>query len=150
MLAGLLLATVTTATPGAGIPETLARQRAAAFSALRYELDFRIPDARTEPIRGREVVRFRLASPHRVVLDFAPARDHVLSVQRGGRPVAFTAARQHLVIGAEHTSAGENELVFEFRAGDDSLNRDAEFLYTLFVPARAHLAFPCFDQPDLK
>ena len=30
------------------------------------------------------------------------------------------------------------------------LNRDGEFLYTLFVPARAHLAFPCFDQPDLK
>ena len=23
-------------------------------------------------------------------------------------------------------------------------------MYTLFVPARAHLAFPCFDQPDLK
>ena len=22
--------------------------------------------------------------------------------------------------------------------------------YTIFVPARAHEAFPCFDQPDLK
>ena len=28
--------------------------------------------------------------------------------------------------------------------------RDDDFLYTLFVPARAHRAFPCFDQPDLK
>src|SRR4029453_16463449 len=25
-----------------------------------------------------------------------------------------------------------------------------DFMYTIFVPARAHLAFPCFDQPDLK
>ena len=37
-----------------------------------------------------------------------------------------------------------------FRAGDQSLNRTADFLYSLFVPARAQLAFPCFDQPDLK
>ena len=37
-----------------------------------------------------------------------------------------------------------------FNAGDASLNRNDDFLYTLFVPARAHLAFPCFDQPDLK
>ena len=37
-----------------------------------------------------------------------------------------------------------------FRAGDQSLNRNPDFLYSLFVPARAHLAFPCFDQPDLK
>ena len=35
-------------------------------------------------------------------------------------------------------------------AGDDALNRNDEFLYTLFVPARARLTFPCFDQPDLK
>jgi aminopeptidase N len=43
-----------------------------------------------------------------------------------------------------------NELAIEFTAGNDALNRNAEFLYSLFVPARAHLAFPCFDQPDLK
>ena len=38
----------------------------------------------------------------------------------------------------------------DFAAGDEALNRNDEFLYTLFVPARARLAFPCFDQPDLK
>lgn len=31
-----------------------------------------------------------------------------------------------------------------------SLNRNGEYLYTLFVPDRASTAFPCFDQPDIK
>ena len=48
------------------------------------------------------------------------------------------------------TTAGANRIEFEFTAGDEALNRNDEFLYTLFVPARAQLAFPCFDQPDLK
>jgi aminopeptidase N len=148
MLSLILLASL--ALPGAGIPEALAKERAAAISSVRYELEFRIPEARTEPIRGREVVRFRLAQPHRVVLDFAQPRERVLSVSRAGRPIEFTFASGHLVIDAAHTTAGENALTMEFLAGDDSLNRHEEFLYTLFVPARAHLAFPSFDQPDVK
>ncbi|HAA20488.1 MAG TPA: hypothetical protein DCP28_17635 [Cytophagales bacterium] len=38
----------------------------------------------------------------------------------------------------------------KFRAGDGSLNRQEEFLYSLLVPDRASAVFPCFDQPDLK
>jgi aminopeptidase N len=41
-------------------------------------------------------------------------------------------------------------VVVEFASGDESLNRHDEFLYTLFVPARAQFACPCFDQPDMK
>src|SRR5690606_17443738 len=37
-----------------------------------------------------------------------------------------------------------------FTAGNASLNRSDDFLYALFVPARARLAIPCFDQPDMK
>ena len=37
-----------------------------------------------------------------------------------------------------------------FTSADKSLNRHADFLYTLFVPANARSVFPCFDQPDLK
>ena len=55
-----------------------------------------------------------------------------------------------MIVPADATQAGPNELTIEFIAGDEALNRNDEFLYTLFVPARAHLAFPCFDQPDLK
>src|SRR6185436_15278665 len=41
-------------------------------------------------------------------------------------------------------------ITLRFEAGSAALNRNPEFMYTLFVPARARLAFPCFDQPDLK
>ena len=31
-----------------------------------------------------------------------------------------------------------------------SVNRNPDYLFTLFVPDRARTAFPLFDQPDLK
>ena len=136
--------------PGRGISETLARERAATIAALRYELSFTIPDDVQERVRGRIVVRFTLRAPHRVVLDFAEPREHVLSVRSGAAEVAFDMADGHLTIPAGATRAGDNEIAIDFVAGDSPLNRNPEFLYTLFVPARAHLAFPCFDQPDLK
>ena len=37
-----------------------------------------------------------------------------------------------------------------FIAGDRSLNRNEDYMYTLLVPDRARTLFPCFDQPDLK
>ena len=55
-----------------------------------------------------------------------------------------------MIVPAEATRAGENTIAIEFTAGDEALNRNDDFLYTLFVPARAHLTFPCFDQPDIK
>ena len=56
----------------------------------------------------------------------------------------------HIVLPAYVTSEGQNTIVIEFEAGTDALNRSEDFLYALFVPARARLTFPCFDQPDLK
>ncbi|MBI4263935.1 MAG: ERAP1-like C-terminal domain-containing protein [Acidobacteria bacterium] len=136
--------------PGRGISEALARARAAAIQALRYELAFTIPASRTDPVQGRVVLRFTLTAPHRIVVDFAQPRDRIRSVSAFGRDVAFDFGDGHLTISAEATRAGDNEIAIEFLAGDEPLNRNDEFLYTLFVPARAHRAFPCFDQPDLK
>ncbi len=151
----LLLATTLAAQsvpepPGRGISESLARERAGAVSNLRYELAFVIPVERRDPVQGRATLRFGLRAPHRIVLDFAQPRDHVRSVRAGGADVAFDFADGHLTLPASATRAGDNELAIEFVAGDEALNRNDEFLYTLFVPARAQLAFPCFDQPDLK
>ena len=57
---------------------------------------------------------------------------------------------EHIVIPAALTKAGGNTVDIVFTAGDQSLNRNDEFLYTLLVPDRARTLFPCFDQPDMK
>jgi len=136
--------------PGRGVSEALARERASTIRSLRYELTFVIPADRGEPVQGRVILRFTLDAPHRVVIDFAQPRDRVRSVRDGRGEVPVTFGDGHLTIPAQSTRAGENEIAVDFVAGDDPFNRDRESLYTLFVPARAHRAFPCFDQPDLK
>jgi len=134
--------------PEPGISESLAQERAAAVRDLRYELDLQVPAARAMPVTGRVAVRFALAAPGRVVLDFARPKDAVRAVRLDGRQVEYELVNGHLVIAS--ATAGSHEVAIDFVAGDEALNRNDEFLYTLFVPARARLAFPCFDQPDLK
>jgi len=136
--------------PSRGISERLARERAAQVRDLRYDLTFLIPDELTQPVQGQAIVRFSLAAPQPLVLDFAQPRDRVRSVRVGGADVAFEVRDGHLTIPASAVRAGVNEVTVGFLAGNEPLNRDRDFLYTLFVPARAHRAFPCFDQPDLK
>jgi aminopeptidase N len=131
------------------VPEALARERAAVIRALRYEVTFTVPNGR-DPVQGRVTVRFQLPEKHRVVLDFAQPQGRVVAVRSGAGQVQFIFVNEHLIIPAEATNAGDNEFVVEFIAGDEALNRNDEFLYSLFVPARAHRTFPCFDQPDLK
>jgi aminopeptidase N len=138
------------APPGRGIPETLAKERAAVIHGLQYELSFVVPADLSGAMHGRAVVRFTLSAPHRVVFDFAQPPDHVRSVTADSTTLTPLFQDGHLVVPAEATRAGENEITIDFIAGNEPFNRDREFLYTLFVPARAHRAFPCFDQPDLK
>jgi len=147
VLAGLLFAPQPP--PAAGISETLAEERTATLSSVRYELSFRIPERRTEAIDGSAKVRFQLRAPHRIVLDLSE-QARIRSVRLGDRPAALEFVNGHLILPASATRIGENIIQIDFVAGDEALNRNDEFLYTLFVPARAHLAFPCFDQPSLK
>jgi aminopeptidase N len=141
------LGAMTPENPGRGVSETLARQRAAAISDVRYELAFTIPESRNAPIDGHEVIRFSLNRPQAIVLDFTGRPTRVVV---NDAVVAATVSNGHITIPAAATRAGDNMVALEFSAGDAALNRNDEFLYTLFVPARAHLAFPCFDQPDIK
>lgn len=150
-LAALFAAAATSpVSPGPGISEALANERVGTIQAVRYDLSFHVAERKADPIGGTETVRFSLRAPHRVILDFEQPRDHVLKIQANGRPAEIALADGHLTIPATATKTGENAIRIEFIAGDESLNRNDDFLYTLFVPARAHLAFPCFDQPNLK
>jgi aminopeptidase N len=144
------VAAAAVASPGRGVSEKLAAERAVGIRSLRYELSFRVPESKAEPLRGTVTARFELRAPRQVIFDFEQQKDRVVSVESAGKAAVFEVLDGHIAIPAEATRAGENAIRIEFLAGDESLNRNDEFLYTLFVPARARYAFPCFDQPDLK
>jgi aminopeptidase N len=145
------MAAAQTANPGPGINEILAETRAARLSNVRYALLLSIPASPQEPIEGTNTISFDqkdVGEP--LVVDFATSREHVKSVSVNGLETTFTWTNGHIVLPPAQLKRGANEIAIAFRAGDASLNRNADFLYALFVPARAHLAVPCFDQPNLK
>ncbi len=140
-----------TAAPAAGVPLDVATKRAANVSDLRYELSLSIPSALASPLTGNTTIRFMLKDASTpLVLDFETSREHVKSLEANGKAAAFTYVNGHIVLPPEALVAGANAVRIVFDAGDASLNRSADFLYALFVPARARLALPVFDQPDLK
>jgi aminopeptidase N len=138
--------------PGAGIPESLAKERAGRVADLRYALSFTIPADRSQRVAGHATITFTLrdrAAP--LALDFEPNQMGALHrVDAGGSPVEAGLTNGHILLPPSALRPGTNTISLEFDAGDAPLNRSDDFLYTIFVPARAHEAFPCFDQPDLK
>jgi aminopeptidase N len=140
-----------TSEPAEGVALDLAKARSANVSRLRYELALAVPAALSHPVTGSTVMRFRLADASRpLVIDFDAAGAPQATITANGVAVPTRAVNGHLVIPAAPLRRGENTVRIDFRAGDAPLNRSADLLYTWFVPARARLALPCFDQPDLK
>jgi len=136
-----------------GVPRELAELRRATLSELNYDVALSVPRERTDPLEGRIRVTFTWNDPlgRDVALDFREAERQVVSLRVNGEPVAPRFAYNHLLLPAGLLEpGGVNEAEVEFTAGDLSLNRHDDFLYTLFVPDRAHAALPVFDQPDLK
>ena len=135
-----------------GVSFDLAARRAATITDLRYDVHFVVPAARSEPIGGQVVASFELAEPGPVIFDFAQPAGSVQAVRLGGEPVPFETRNEHVIVagGAGGVAAGPVTVAIDFTAGDGSLNRQDDFLYTLFVPDRARVALPLFDQPNLK
>lgn len=134
-----------------GVSWELAQHRKQTISNIRYEIELDIPGDMNKPIHGSETIRFELSKTDQdVVLDFRQPSNYIHNVMMQGEAVDYQAESEHIVIPAQHFKTGENEVTIQFRAGDMSLNRNEEFLYTLFVPDRAATAIPCFDQPNLK
>lgn len=137
--------------PEPGVPLLIAAERATNISGVRYDLSLSIPSNMQLPLAGKMRVRFSLKDRSQpLVLDFAPGEQALETVAVNGNPSSFRAVNGHIVIPASELVTGDNTVDIQFHAGDASLNRNPDFLYALFVPARAHLAIPCFDQPDLK
>jgi aminopeptidase N len=136
-----------------GISFSLAEGRKASLSDLRYRFSLRVPDDAREPVTGRAVIHFRWRDPASgpVVLDFKSPRERIRGIRVNDEEVKGVFESDHVVLPASALRAdAENRVLIEFAAGDDALNRNDEFLYTLFVPDRAHFSLPLFDQPDLK
>lgn len=133
-----------------GVSLALARERSAAIREISCDLRLRLAETPGTPITGTVRIAFELDAPGRVVLDFGGAAAAVHEVAGGPGRVPFTRIHDHLVIATESTRAGRNVFTAVFSSGEDAVHRRDRFLYTLFVPAKAHTLFPCFDQPDLK
>ena len=137
--------------PGPGIPLTLATARAAAIRDLRYALTLTVPKDPKAPLTGTMTARFRVVDLSRTVtFDFVPGQPNVRAVRVNGEDVTPVFSPDHFTLPVRTGRDAVMDVAIDFIAGDASLNRNPDFLYALFVPARAHLALPVFDQPDLK
>ena len=133
-----------------GVSWELAEYREQTLEDISYDVHLRIPASIDEPITGTTTFHFIIdaASPQQVIIDFNQPAESVLSVTRAGNSLTYEVINNHIVI--HEVEPGEHEIEVAFRAGDSSLNRNEEYLYTLFVPDRASFAIPLFDQPNLK
>jgi len=151
VLAGLASCGKSTPEVVPGVSLELAEYRAAAVADIHYQLRFHIPEDQQADIGGFVAISFLLNDKSQPLqLDFRESSAKVKRVNSNGEAADFRFENEHIIIPAADLVLGQNTVEVEFTAGSSSLNRNPEYLYTLFVPDRARTAFPLFDQPDLK
>lgn len=134
-----------------GVSKELAQYRKSVIEQVNYQLEFDIPREKTGKIAAQEVLSFNLKSKDEALqLDFKEDKTKLFKLIANGQSIAIQHEKEHLLIPAKYLKIGKNELKIEFQSGEAALNRNADYLYTLFVPDRARTVFPCFDQPDIK
>ncbi|WP_296702597.1 M1 family aminopeptidase [Algoriphagus sp.] len=134
-----------------GISLELAKFRKEQISDIHYTLNFSIPKSKNEAIQSILKLTLEISNlDHPLILDFNEKSENIKSISVNSKNTLVKHEKEHIIIDIEHLKKGENSIDIEFIAGDLSLNRNDDFLYTLLVPDRASTLFPCFDQPDLK
>ncbi|WP_291151372.1 M1 family aminopeptidase [Flavobacterium sp. UBA7680] len=134
-----------------GVSEQLAQFRKKQISAIQYELSFEIPNQKEDNINSHLNINLNLSDLSQpLLLDFKEKTSNIKTVAVNGKSTAIVYENGHIVISSKDLILGKNTISISFIAGNLSLNRNDEFLYTLLVPDRASTLFPCFDQPDIK
>jgi aminopeptidase N len=137
--------------PEQGVSENLAVYRKSILSNLSYDLQFSIPSGKDVPIDAEEIIFFNWnVNQSPLPLDFKEKKDHLIQLIVNDKQIPISFEQEHILIDPQYLKQGYNKARIKFIAGDLSLNRNDDYLYTLLVPDRARTVFPCFDQPDLK
>ncbi|MFP3834475.1 M1 family metallopeptidase [Chryseobacterium sp. SIMBA_028] len=135
-----------------GVSYELAQFRKNTLNEIKYELNLKIPESKSERIAGTEVLTFNYKKQNDAPLqmDFKEDPSSLISVSVNGQQIKAVLENEHIIIEAKYLKSGFNQINIAFLAGNGALNRRDGYLYALFVPDRARTMFPCFDQPDLK
>lgn len=134
-----------------GVSHTLALYRKSVLTQIHYSLELDIPATRSAVIQAQESLSFQLNTVKQALqIDFKEDPAKIKSIVVNDRQIAIDHRQEHLIIAPGYLKKGANKISMVFQAGEGALNRNDEYLYTLFVPDRARTVFPCFDQPDLK
>lgn len=135
-----------------GVSRELAVERAQNVRNVKYDLTFHIPANRQTPVKGEATICFSLKGKNDdLQLDFqGNAAQFDGSCTVNGKEHTAQWTNEHIIIERKWLKRGRNSIQLKFICGDKSLNRNDDYLYTLFVPDHARSVFPCFDQPDLK
>lgn len=134
-----------------GVSQQMALYRKHQISDVNYELSFEIPNQKNENIYSQLVLNVVLTDLKQpLYLDFKEKSANLQSISSNGKKIAIVHEKGHIVIASKELISGKNKIEISFIAGNLSLNRNDDFLYTLLVPDRASTLFPCFDQPDIK
>ena len=131
-----------------GVSKELAEQRKAVINGVKYDLSFTIPADAKSKVTGKATINFELKKKSDVILDFQGDFSGTILVNKKKRQVSYK--NEHIIIPSKFLKVGDVSLALEFTSRDDALNRNGDYLYTLFVPDHARSVFPCFDQPDLR
>ena len=136
-----------------GVSKELAEHRKANISQVVYDLTFNIPSKPYESVKGKAIISFNLEVREDVVLDFQGQIDgtcyiHDENDKRHATDILYQD--EHIIIPMELLTEGKNKIELPFIANEKALNRNDDYMYTLFVPDMARSVFPCFDQPDLR
>lgn len=134
-----------------GIAFELAQQRKTQLNNIVYNLHFSIPETKDAPIPTELVLDVNLIQTNKdLILDFNEKTEHLKKLVVNKKETPIHHQNEHIIINKSLLKQGANSIEISFNAGELSLNRNNDYLYTLLVPDRASTLFPCFDQPNLK